>query len=221
MSTKRKNKYKSLWRKVSINNIPSSLEIDSKSIIYDISAKILDIGCGDGSYLNKLYQQGYKNLYGVDINANIAKSELNNQIRLDTQDASCLQFDECSFDIAIMKALLTTIVSDHTIMKSFEEAYRVLKKGGKLIIKDFFQNWHLPLYRERYLNHLKNHPDNKCVFPVYSKDGDIRYYARHFNTSELSRMLISIGFAISDLHFENVHTQSGNSVIGFTIIAIK
>jgi len=215
------NRYKTSWEKVSKHDIPSSLDIDCKSLIPNMSAKILDIGCGDGNYLHNLYRTGYRNLYGIDINTNVATYKTSNQIKMTTQDASCLQFNDNFFDIAIMKALLTTIVSDQTIIKSFKEAYRVLKIGGKLIIKDFFQNWHLPVYRERYLNHQKEHPYNKCVFPVYTKSGDLRYFARHFNTCELSRMLINVGFSIFDLHFEDVCTQSGNSVIGFTLVAIK
>ena len=223
MIKKKNNKdYRKYWKTSNEKSIPSSLEIDISSLNVDHDAAILDIGCGNAELLKNLQSNGYRNLYGIDINPmlNHGKESVIG-IMLSNQDASKLKFSNAAFDLAIMKALLTVVVSDYSIYKMLHEAYRVLRNGGILIIKDFFQNWHLDSYRKRYLADKIKLQKNKCIFPVYDNNGNIRYYARHFNTQELSVMLTKIGFIIKDLTFEMVYTQSGNLVIGFTIIAQK
>lgn len=218
--SKRKD-YKQYWKKRRLNSIPSSLHIDLSQVGIKHSAKILDIGCGNAELLLSLRDEGYTELYGVDLNSSLPPNAENGCIQVYIQDATELSFSDNSFDATIMKALLTVMVSDYSIYKALKESYRVLKKGGTLIIKDFFQNWHLELYRQRYLTNINRIRQQKCIFPVYDENGTIRYYARHFNTQELSLMLIRIGFTLKDIGFEQVFSQSGNTVIGFTIIAIK
>lgn len=218
----KKKDYKQYWRRRNICSIPSSLQINLSKNDIARDACILDIGCGNAELLKFLEKEGYIHLFGIDLNTSFdsAVSPKSN-IKLSTQDASKMFFTNEFFDVAIMKALLTVVVSDYSIYKIFKETYRVLKSEGVIIIKDFFQNWHLELYRRRYLSEINNIRLQRCVFPVYNASGDIRYYARHFNTQELSVMLIKIGFIIENITFEKVKTQSGNEVIGFTIIAKK
>lgn len=218
--SKRKD-YKQYWQKRPHKAIPSSLQIDLSQRGINHYAKILDIGCGNAELLRSLKNEGFTNLFGVDLNISLPSNEQGGNIKIYTQDATKLLFPENFFDVTIMKALLTVVVSDYSIYKALKEAFRVLNHGGILFIKDFFQNWHLELYRSRYLSNISNIRQHKCIFPVYNEVGEIRYYARHFNTQELSQMLINIGFTIKELKFEQVKTQSGNTVIGFTIIAVK
>lgn len=212
--------YKKFWVAKPVDKIPSSLGFDDKILGNDSNSYILDIGCGNGKLLQELYQKGYTHLYGVDINLN-QNNSIDSDIFLSKQDATRLNFNDDMFDVIVMKALLTVLITDHSIYKSLSEAYRVLKSNGKIIIMDFFQNWHIPVYRDRYLKNIKDHKTLKCIFPVYDDNGNIRYYARHYNTQEISLMLTNIGFKIEKLEFHPVKTQSGNDVIGFTILAIK
>lgn len=209
------------WCNVDLEKIPSSLTLGIKKCIPK-TAKILDIGCGNGDDLRFLELQGFNHLYGIDVNRQLIVSmkRHSNNINFSVQDATKTDFPNCYFDYAFMKALLTVLVSDILIVRSLREAYRMLKKGGVLQIDDFFQNWHIELYRNRYLNSFPK-TGGKCTFPVFDYNGDIRYYARHFNIYDISLMLVKVGFKISDIQFKNAVTQSGNNVIGFTIIAIK
>ena len=205
-----------IWNKTLLKNIPSSLKLN-------ILDKILDIGCGNGDDLLALREQGFTELFGIDVNRELVKSTkklLGKNINLSVQDATNLKFSNESFDYAIAKALLTVLVSDSSIKKCFKEAYRILKFGGTLQIEDFFQNWHLELYRDRYLKYSKE-LGVKCTFPVYDKQNNLKYYARHFNVMDISMLLIEVGFKIEHIEFKDVMTQSGNKVIGFTVVAKK
>lgn len=210
------------WYKISLKNIPSSLKINISDRI-NKSAKILDIGCGNGDDLLKLKKLGFTQLYGIDVNRELvkfAKQQIGDDIHLSVQDATKNNLPNNSFDCAIVKALLTILVSDCTIKKALKEAYRVLKIGGILHIEDFFQNWHLELYRNRYLRY-SNELGVKCAFPVYDSQKNLKYYARHFNITDISIILIDVGFKIDHIEFKEVETQSGNKVIGFALIAVK
>ncbi len=211
-----------IWNKTLLNNIPSSLKLNILDNIHK-SSKILDIGCGNGDDLLALREQGFTELFGIDVNRELVKSTkklLGKNINISVQDATNLKFSDECFDYAIAKALLTVLVSDTSIKKCLREAYRVLKLGGILQIEDFFQNWHLELYRDRYLKYSKE-LGVKCTFPVYDSQNNLKYYARHFNVMDISILLIKVGFNIEKIEFKEVKTQSGNKVIGFTIVAKK
>jgi 2-polyprenyl-3-methyl-5-hydroxy-6-metoxy-1,4-benzoquinol methylase len=60
-------KGKTIKQKKEHGNIDSSLEYFLKFNIPK-NAKILDIGCNYGSLIYNLYKDGYKNVYGIDIN---------------------------------------------------------------------------------------------------------------------------------------------------------
>jgi len=216
----RKTEIRKYWREVNSQKIPSSLSLDMEFERLHQSSKIIDIGCGNCEDLRNLAKYGFHNLYGIDINKDICLLREEDSIQYSVQDATKLSFKNNSFDYAIMKALLTVLVTDNFIFQSLQEAYRILKKGSTLHIEDFFQNWHLQLYRNRYLKYSKQLKED-CSFPVYDSEGKLRYYARHFDVHDISTMLVKIGFTIEDIKFKYVTTQSGNNIIGFRLIAIK
>ncbi len=92
-------------------------------------SKILEIGCGRGEFLNEFINQGLKG-YGADIsdyaksfcpNANITTINLENE---------SLPYKDNEFDIIYSKSFFEHVYYPEKI---FEETYRVLKPGGKII----------------------------------------------------------------------------------------
>ena len=127
--------------------------------------KILDMGSGGGETVALLKSMGYDAL-GVD--------------KQDGSDFLNLDFDDESFDAVISECAF--FVSGNQ-KKAISEAFRVLKKGGVLMLADVFDD-EIPFdvqkeeditkeWTEYYLEKLWSE-DDVCQFP--HKKGKIRYY---------------------------------------------
>ncbi|GAA4113538.1 hypothetical protein GCM10022393_12610 [Aquimarina addita] len=91
------------------------------------SKNILDIGCGTGRFLEFAD-------YGVDISSKmirIAKAKYPTK-QLFNESATDTHFDDCSFDIIISFHVFMHL-DKATMGGILDEAYRILRKGGKLL----------------------------------------------------------------------------------------
>ncbi len=116
------------------------------------NAWILDIGCGTGDMLGLIKEEiPGAHLTGVDFSPNMLEAARKRfgkrtSVRFMRANALDLPFEDETFDgVSISFALRNT--ADHD--KALEEAFRVLKKGGSLIVIDSFV------------------PDNIIVRPFY------------------------------------------------------
>lgn len=224
---------KSYWETVSGINIPSSLEL--YPIIHKYlreGDKILDIGCGFGKISLELASLGYS-ITGIDINAEavklskaIAKSlDLNKKtkgkVEFKVGNASALPFRESSFDFAVMQAFLTSVPNPQERFRIIQEAFRVLKPEGYLYLAEFGQNWHLKLYRKRYLQDFSVTKEEGSFLALNPKTGEIEFIAHHFSEKELVFLLIDCGFEIDYFKVEELKTRTGNKINGFVIVANK
>ncbi|MEL5898646.1 class I SAM-dependent methyltransferase [Clostridium sporogenes] len=105
-------------------------------------ARILDVGCGYGRTLEQLYQNGYKNLIGIDFSEKMIqrgkKQYLYLDLRVKLQDNIELKSESC--DAVILFAVLTCIINNQEQLKLLKDIERVLKPGGILYINDFLLN---------------------------------------------------------------------------------
>lgn len=95
---------------------------------------VLEIGCGIGAFL-QILNTYTDQITGIDINEVILKTakKYNPTAKLFRCDATELQFDDESFDVVLMPAVLGYIDTDkHDLI--LREIKRVLKPGGRCMI---------------------------------------------------------------------------------------
>lgn len=92
--------------------------------------KILDVGCGEGLYL-KRFKNFTNELYGIDIDEEKIEKIKNQFPNVRVAPAEKLPFPENFFDIILFNEVLEHVEDDK---KAIREAFRCLKKGGKIII---------------------------------------------------------------------------------------
>ena len=93
------------------------------------SCNVLEVGCGEGIMLHDLHHDA--NIYQLDISPVALKKATQWNGKVFVGDAMNLPFRDEVFDAVLQVALLEHVSRpDHAI----SEAWRVLKKGGKLLI---------------------------------------------------------------------------------------
>lgn len=223
----------SYWEKVSGKNIPSSLDL--YPIIHNYlqeDDEILDIGCGSGKISLELASLGYS-VTGIDINSEAislaetaARSPGLNQrtggrAEFKVENASSLSFHDSSFDFAVMQAFLTSVPDPKERSRIIKEVFRVLKPGAYLYLVEFGQNWHLKLYRKRYLHDFPITKEEGSFLARDPETGETEFIAHHFTEKELVFLLTDCRFEIDYFRVEELETRTGNKILGFVIIAQK
>ncbi len=100
---------------------------------------VLDLGCGFGIRSIILSHYGTEKVAGVDINKErlagfkLLKKGLNIPVSIRCNSASNLDFKNNAFDIVYCNEFISHI---HDLTTTFNEIYRVLKKGGIVFISD-------------------------------------------------------------------------------------
>ena len=139
--------------------------------------KILEIGCGTGHNLQQLYNLGYRKISGIDLSESMiakAKAKLPD-VELLNADAESLPFTKNTFDIIIIAFAHHQFIN---LTKCLEEANRVLKKNGRLMIINIQPRKH------------KNHSVVFNYFPsAYKIDLN-----RYLSEQKLENLLSRIGF---------------------------
>ncbi|KAF8836736.1 S-adenosyl-L-methionine-dependent methyltransferase [Paxillus ammoniavirescens] len=136
-----------------------------RPLIPDKGAKILILGCGNSTFSEDMWEDGYRNIVNVDYSAVVIEqmdakhAELRPEMQWYEMDVRSLSFEDASFDIAIdkgtMDAMMTSstdvwnppeaIISDCTAEVS--EVLRVLRPTGTFLYITFGQ----PHFRRRFL----------------------------------------------------------------------
>ena len=105
------------------------------------SARVLDVGCGDGDSLWVFLQLGFEpaNLFGVDIQEDrIRKAKATNPVVMfECADATSLRFRDGIFDIVMESALFLQLTDDALAKRIAAEMIRVTKPGGILFVSDW------------------------------------------------------------------------------------
>jgi len=161
--------------------------------------RILDSGCGNGRYLPTIKERGGQ-YFGVDNSEElirIAKSRYLGE-NFQVADVLNLPFKDNFFDRIYSVAVLHHIPSKELRLKFFEEAKRVLKKDGFLILTVWkFKRWQerLLLLKYNILRVLGKSELEKDDFFLLWQNKIPRYY-HFFNEGELRSLIGGDGFEI-------------------------
>ena len=99
---------------------------------------ILDLCCGTGNQLKLLSKNNFKNLYCLDFSSAMLKQVQKNSfnIKIYQEDATKTNFKNEFFDLIIISFVIHE-KERNTQKKFLEEAHRILKKGGTLLVLDY------------------------------------------------------------------------------------
>lgn len=92
--------------------------------------RLLEIGCGRGDFLQAYNAAGFE-CFGIDREESAKELSSNLNVRICDIEREALPFENNYFDIVYHKSLIEHLYSPKHLM---QETYRVLKKGGKVII---------------------------------------------------------------------------------------
>lgn len=125
---------------------------------------ILDVGCGYGRTLAQLYDNGYKNIIGIDFARNMIERgrEQFPYLDLRVKEDERIALPDNSVDAVILFAVLTCIVNNEEQRGLIAEIKRVLKPGGILYVNDFLLNTD-----ERNLTRYSKYAEKYGVYGVF------------------------------------------------------
>jgi SAM-dependent methyltransferase len=105
------------------------------------SARVLDVGCGDGDSLWILLRLGFEpsNLAGVDIQEDkiLQARAKNPRVNFECASATNLAFPDNAFDITMESMMFLQLTDDAIARQIASEMIRVTKPGGILLVSDW------------------------------------------------------------------------------------
>jgi len=106
-----------------------------KSVIKNASQSLLDIGCGRGEWLELLKENSIR-AKGIDLNRLMVKAARNYDLDVTNEDAISYlrKLDDETLDV-ITGFHIVEHLKFEVLISLFDEALRVLKKGGKVIFE--------------------------------------------------------------------------------------
>lgn len=178
--------------------------------------KVLDIGCGNGRFLEAVSNTDFQ-YTGIDSSRSFikqARETYGKRGAFVRGDALSLPFEDNSFDTIVSFGVLHHIPSKAYRKQFLAEARRVLKPGGIMIIT-VWNLWNerlTPTIRAYTIKKLlgRSKLDFKDVFLPFGKKENVRYL-HAFTKGELARVIKRARFTLQDIRL--VRRRSGNENI--------
>jgi 2-polyprenyl-3-methyl-5-hydroxy-6-metoxy-1,4-benzoquinol methylase len=123
-------------RKENYKNSKKIFEAYYGKFLPEKNAKIIDIACGSGTFLNWLKDKGYIHILGIDISKEqikLAKEKLGSEIILTADAFDFLKTQKNTYDMIVALDLIEHFEKEE-ILELLKSAYRALNPGGKLLL---------------------------------------------------------------------------------------
>lgn len=157
-----------------------------------------DFGCGPGQTTKFLYDQGLKDIIGIDISSRMidAARRFSPQIKFETGDLLKVSYGSNYFGSALAFYAIVHFTSDQ-VKIAFNEVNRVLKDGGQFL--------------------FSFHVGSEIVHFDKAKDVDVDIDLYFFQTAEIVELLHETGFRIIDAierrPYEDVEYESKRAYV--------
>ncbi len=151
--------------------------------------KIIDIGAGTGRYSDRLAKLGHE-VTAIDlVNKNVSQIKLKNSNIVAKQgNALKLKFEDESFDMALLFGPEYHLISHDEKLKALNEAKRVVKKGGYILVMYLMNEYAVITYAFKEGNLKKVLEDGKLdnEFQCQTTKDDLYSYVR---LEEINRLV--------------------------------
>ena len=126
-----------------LENYKTLKKIIDKLSIPKETGKILNLGCGNSEFSENMYDDGYLNIYNIDISKNVInimkkRNEKREKMIFEVMDVRDLKLENNSIDLAIDKSTIDALLCGENsfinVAKMIKEVQRVLKVGGYYMI---------------------------------------------------------------------------------------
>jgi len=171
---------------------------------------VLEGGCGLGKFLFFLREQGYKSLIGVDFTEKPLQliKQRDASIEVKMGDVNNLPIIDDSIDLYLSMGVIEHF--ENGPMPALKEAFRVLKKGGTLIVAVPYQN----LYRSTFRKYITM-PLMKLFKPSFRNKNRV-FYQYYLSKKDLKKLIKKAGFEIVDwFYYDKFHSK--NERIGISL----
>jgi 2-polyprenyl-3-methyl-5-hydroxy-6-metoxy-1,4-benzoquinol methylase len=110
--------------------------------------KILDFGCGNGTFLQKMMEGGWQ-AYGLDFDPKAVSHCKTKGINANTGDIPSQNYPDNFFDVITINHVIEHV---HEVDELLTTCNKVLKKGGKLVIATpNTESWQHKIYNDTWL----------------------------------------------------------------------
>ena len=185
---------------------PALRRIFRESSLY--GQRVADVGCGTGRYSRILAEEYQCEVRGSDVSSEmiaIARSESLLPIDFSVSDAREIPLEDASMDAVLMSTLLPNIRNEQDMGAIFQEAFRILKPSGKLIVTTphpCFEHLSFPGRRERILPEGYAYLSDGIPYrlKLYREDGNcVEVTNYHWILETQVENLLSAGFFLSNI----------------------
>jgi SAM-dependent methyltransferase len=176
-------------------------------------SRILDFGCGYGRVAALLYEEGYRDVVGMDASGGMIEKARGLWPQLSFQEISPprVPFPDGYFDAALLFAVLTCIPADDDQRAVVDELHRVMRPGGLLYVSDLWLQTDERNCR-RYAQFEKSLPYG--VFEV-SEGVAVRHHSRQWIA-----LLLRQWESVAEIDIQ-ITTMNGHEAAGFQWLGRK
>ena len=166
-----------------------------------VGKKVLDLGCGSGVFVKKIYSLGAKKVIGSDLSSGLIKiaREQNPDIDFYVEDARKTHFKNNEFNV-VNSSLVPHYFKN--LSPLFNEVNRILKKNGAYVF-----SMHHPIMEVTHRLEANNKKSKKLVFEPYFHNDLYEWKLRekmnmisyHHTFENIFSSLKKSGFKVDDL----------------------